>query len=475
MHNDKESPFTLTLVERDLSLQVLQFSGHEGLNQPYRFTVDAIGLTPPMELERLLQQSAFLSLGDDQGFHGRLHSASREHRGAHRVGYHLVLVPHLQTLEQQRRRRVFHRLSVPDIVRQLLEEHALPESSYRIELTTGHYPVRPFCIQYEESDLALLHRLCEEEGIHYHFEHHHDGHVLVLADDSLGFPQEPVLTPFRGATNRNPGEAGISELFQRHESPATRAPSTSRSRGAPASSDGAANEPHASAGSMIQRPAPEQQHCDQLSRRGLERLRCQHTQIRGQSDQPRLLSATILQVEQHPLPCFNNQWLLTEIQHHGQQTSILEQDPSGVPRSYRNEFSAIAWSTAFRPSLKHARPIVPGYQPARVLGPAGQPATVDDHGRILIALWPTAGAVAEEAGGIWLPVVIGACEGGADRYRLPRAGSDVLINFLDGDPDRPVLFITSGCEPPQPAAARKPRSDTRLLLDWLINRPDLGS
>ena len=72
-----------------------------------------------------------------------------------------------------------------------------PPDSYRFELATGHYPLRPFCIQYEESDLALLQRLCEEEGIHYHFEHQRDGHVLVLADDSLSFPQEPLLMPFQ--------------------------------------------------------------------------------------------------------------------------------------------------------------------------------------------------------------------------------------------------------------------------------------
>lgn len=67
----------------------------------------------------------------------------------------------------------------------------MPEGSYRFELSNGHYPVRPFCIQYEESDLALLQRLCEEEGIHYHFEHQRHGHVLVLADDSLSFPKTP--------------------------------------------------------------------------------------------------------------------------------------------------------------------------------------------------------------------------------------------------------------------------------------------
>ena len=215
MHNDKESPFTLTLLDGDLSLQVLQFSGREALNQPYRFDIEVIGLAPAMSLDRLLQQPVFLSLMEGQGIHGVLHSASREHRGPHRIGYKLVLLPYLQWLDRQRSRRVFHHLSVPMILRQLLEEHEVPEGSYRFELSNGHYPLRPFCIQYEESDLTLLQRLCEEEGIHYHFEHQRDGHVLVLADDSLSFPQEPVLTPFQGNAPDDSDVPVINELFQR--------------------------------------------------------------------------------------------------------------------------------------------------------------------------------------------------------------------------------------------------------------------
>jgi Uncharacterized protein conserved in bacteria len=140
MHNDKESPFTLTLLDGGLSLQVLQFSGREGLNQPYRFDIDVIGLAPAMHLDQWLQQPAFLRLADDQGIHGMIHSVSREHRGPHRVGYSLVLTPHLQHLDRHSLRRVFHRLSVPAIVRQLLEEHQLPEHSYRFELANGCYP-----------------------------------------------------------------------------------------------------------------------------------------------------------------------------------------------------------------------------------------------------------------------------------------------------------------------------------------------
>ncbi|PQP02590.1 MULTISPECIES: type VI secretion system Vgr family protein [Pseudomonas] len=472
MHNDKESPYTLTLLDGDLSLQVLQFSGREGLNQPYRFDIEVIGLAPAMNLDQWLQQPAFLRLSPHQGIHGVIHGVSREHRGPHRVGYSLVLVPHLQRLDGPGSRRVFHRLGVPAIVRQLLEEHQLPEHSYRFDLTSGHYPLRPFCIQYDESDLAFMQRLCEEEGIHYHFEHQHDGHVLVLADDSLSFPQEPLLMSFHADAFNDPVLPVISELFQRHDPAPAPAQWDARNRGTHVIGDGAANHPLAGTGPVTIRPAPEQLHRDQLGRRLLERLRCQHRQIHGRSNQSELRSGRIVQVAEHPLSGFNDQWLLTDIRHQGQQPSILAENKPGIAQRYSNQFSAIPWSTVFRPALKQARPSIPGYQTARVLGPVGQPAVLDEQGRIQVRLWPTPTVEADESIGLWLPVALAAPDGRIDPSRLPMAGTEVLVSFLDSDPDRPVLCAGMGhLQPSRPAP--EPRRDTRLLLDWLINRSDL--
>jgi type VI secretion system secreted protein VgrG len=469
MHNDKESPTTLTLLEDDLSFQVVRFSGHEALNQPYRFDIEVIGLAPALNLERLLHQPAFLDFGHDQGIHGVLDSAGCEHRSGHRVAYKLVLVPRVQALGQQRCRRVFQRASVPMILRQLLEEHGLPASSYRFELATGHYPLRPFCIQYDETDLALLQRLCEEEGIHYHFEHQRDGHVLVLADDSLSFPQEPLLMPLRSDGHQQPV---ISELFQRHDASLPPLRPGARDPGAMDTGDGAANHSFAT---TRQAPAREQQHRDQLGRRQLERLRCRHLQIHGQSNQGALRSGRIVQVAEHPLANFNDQWLVTDIRHQGRHSSILLDDTPDMPPGYRNQFSAIPWSTVFRPALEQPRPSIPGYQPGRVCGPVGKPAVVDENGKVQVSLWPDTLSTAEASTGLWLPLALSTAEDWIDPSRLPVAGSEVLVIFLDSDPDRPVLCTALGPRPkPHRPRPREPRGDTRLLFDWLLTRSDLA-
>ncbi|VVP65684.1 Actin cross-linking toxin VgrG1 [Pseudomonas fluorescens] len=469
MHNDKESPFTLTLLHDVLNLPVLQFSGHEALNQPYRFDLEVLGPAPAMDLEHLLQQPAFLNLGHGHGVHGVLHSVSREHRGPRRIAYKLVLVPALQALDCHRSRRVFQHLSVPMILRQLLLENELSDSSYRFELATGHYPPRPFCIQYEETDLALLQRLCEEEGIHYHFEHQSDAHMLVFAEDCLSFPQEPLLMPFHGDTGDAGDSPTISELFQRHDAPPSTARLDSRNRGA-SGGDSAANHPFDPIMPPLPRPALEQRHRDQLARRDLERLRCRPLQIHGQSNHDRLRSAHIVQVSDHPLPGFNDQWLITQARHQG--SALASDTPVMAPR-YRNQFTAIPWSTVFRPELTQARPNIPGLQPARVNGAVGQPTTLDDRGRIQVSLWPAPDADPEAPGGLWVPVALATPGTAFDPSQLPLAGSDCLVGFLDGDADRPV-FCASLAERPAPRSSRsrEPQADTRLLLDWLTRPAD---
>lgn len=461
MLNDKESPFTLTLLDGNICLPVLRFSGHEALNQPYRFEIEVIGLAPARTPGSLLHQAAFLHLDDDQGIHGIIQSASCEHRGSHRIGYQLLLMPHLQALDLQPRRRVFIQLNVPAIVQQLLTEHCLPPHSYRMEITVGHYPPRPFCIQYDETDLSFLQRLCEEEGLHYHFEHQPSGHVVVFADDNLSLPQQPVSIGFSSDTDA-PAPT-ISALFQRHSAVAPRLAQPFSDRGHAPSDEEAAN--HSVPAAMPGFAPIEQRHADQLSRRRMERQRCQYRSIHGRSDCTQLQSGHLLHVADHPVGTFNDQWLITEMRHQGQQPSIL--DPVPAVLRYHNDFTAQPWSTEFRPALRQARPSIPGYQLAQVLGVAGQPAQLDDLGRIAVQLWP-ASADHSESEGLWLPVAATNASGRLAEHSVPCAGSEVWVSFLDSDPDRPILCLDACRAPPSRQTAPE-SDDDDPLLDWLLN------
>ncbi|WP_210643749.1 type VI secretion system tip protein TssI/VgrG [Pseudomonas sp. Tri1] len=468
MRNDTESPFSLTLTQSDLQLQVLRFNGREALNQPYRFDLELIGLAPPLNPDTLLGQPAFLRLDAEAGIHGIVHSVSLNAHDSQRIGYRLTLVPYLQRLEQGPQRRVFYRLSVVQVLQRLLEDNALPAHSYRFELPHGQYPSRPFCIQYEESDLDLLQRLCEEEGIHYHFEHALHGHVLVFAEDPGSFPARPVELTLRQDTSL---PSAVQRLYQRHRSMAPGSPAGFSDRASSEAGDLAANHAFDGVDHETLRGNPSLAHRYQVGRRNLERLRCRQQEIHGHSSQSALRSGHIAQICEHPVSTFNDQWLITEVQHRGRQFSILETHlpPTPPAQDYRNRFSAIAWSTVFRPTLKHLKPRIPGYHIARVLGPAGQPARPDERGQVQVSLWTP------DEEGITLPV----SRLTLDASPTLMAGSEVLVSFLDGDPDRPVLcpgIIDSGGG----QAAASPKSapgndDAGLLLDWLLNPPDTTS
>ena len=421
MHNDMESPPglspTLTLPELALSFAVRQFKGHEALNQLYQLEIELLGPAPAIRLEQWLHQPAYLSLGADCGRHGIVQCAALIEASAQQITYRLTLAPRLIALEQTPRRRVRRELSVPQLLHQLLEEHNLPADSYRFELHHGEYPPRALCIQYDETDLHLLHRLCEEEGIHFHFEHQHDRHVLVFAEDSASFTQHPLETAFAPSAD----QPVISQLFQCHSRLDSAPRHSVQPRGEPQESSPAPADAANQIAQATARATLTQQHQLQLSRRELERLRCLHRQVQGHSTQPGLCSGGILQVSGHPVAVFNDQWLLCEVEH------------QGSANHYRSQFTAIPWSSEFRPALKHPKPRIHGQQIGRVI----EPAVLDALGRVEVRLWPEQD-VGDAPSGLWLPRVQVA----AAATQVPAGGSEVQVSFLDGDPDRPVLYDT---------------------------------
>ena len=421
MHKHPESPFTLTLTQPALSVAVRQFSGQDALNQLFRFDIEVCGPPGALNPAQWLRQPAFLSLGDKGGLHGIIHSASLYH-DAQQIGYRLTLVPYLRALERTVQRRVWRQLSVPQLLCQLLREHRLPPDSYRFTLPHGVYPPREWCIQYDESDLHLLQRLCEEEGIHFHFEHQPERHVLVFAEDSASFAQPALETLYQPATPYT-GPPVIRQLSLNHRQPLAgprpRAQPCASLPFGPSSTQEAANHPSPESPPTMVHATSSQRHHDQLARRELERLRCRQHLVCGISTEPQLRSGQTLQVGGHPIAALNDQWLVCEVQHHYLATG------------YHNEFSAIPWSTEFRPALEHEKPCISGQQFGRIAGPAHTSPTLDPQGRIEVILWPQ--PEHPQAASVHLPIVH------RTPHPLPLGGSEVLVNFLDGDPDRPVL------------------------------------
>ncbi|GAD65224.1 type VI secretion system tip protein TssI/VgrG, partial [Aquipseudomonas alcaligenes] len=188
-----QTHFSLHLPGVEHDLQVLEFTGHEALSQPFVFEVTLVSQRPDLDLEALLGQPAFLALNaDGSGIHAQVHACAQGDSGQRLTRYHLTLRPQLAWLGHRVNQRIFQHLTVPQIVAQVLSEHGILEGSGQRFQLGATYPARDYCVQYDESDLHFIQRLCEEEGIHYHFQHSMDGHVLVFGDDQTGFAKLPT-------------------------------------------------------------------------------------------------------------------------------------------------------------------------------------------------------------------------------------------------------------------------------------------
>ncbi|MBA6421911.1 type VI secretion system tip protein TssI/VgrG, partial [Pseudomonas sp. 5Ae-yellow] len=180
--------FTLHIDGAAHDFKVLAFTGKEALNQPFAFELELISEQPDIDLGSLLHHTAYLDMGQGAGIHGFIDRLAQGEAGKRLTRYHLCLRPQLSYLAHRTNQRIFQHLTVQDIISRLLEEHGIQGDAYRFQLNAS-YPERDYCTQYDETDLHFIQRLCEEEGLHYHFEHSRQGHVIVFGDDQTTFPE----------------------------------------------------------------------------------------------------------------------------------------------------------------------------------------------------------------------------------------------------------------------------------------------
>ncbi len=442
--------FTLTLDGVAHDFQILAFEGTEAIGRPYRFQLELVSERPDWPLESLLHRRAFLGLGPgDAGIHGQIAAVAQGDSGHRLTRYRIELVPRLAYLAHRTNSRIFQGLSVPEILAQLLQEHGILDGDYRFALGPTRYPPRAYCVQYGESDLAFLTRLCEEEGLHFHHQHRRDGHVLVFGDDATAFPR-------LGATRYRPGSGLVADepvisrlavgLRIRSSASLLRDHDPLHPRLHLQSSAGTAAQPrledYGFPGRFTDRAVGQR-----LNTRRLERLRGDVHQAQGASDQPSLASGHFLPLEQHPRADWNQLWLLTDVRHQGRQPQVLEESlpqasAEDFYQGYRNTFVARPWTLPFRLPLRHPRPRLLGAQTAVVTGPTGEEIHCDALGRVKVQFhWDRQGQ-ADERTSCWLRVASGWAGAGYGALSVPRIGMEVLVGFLEGDPDQPLVI---GC------------------------------
>ncbi|MBA4244997.1 MAG: type VI secretion system tip protein VgrG [Pseudomonas sp.] len=450
MLDANQAHITLAIPAVDNDLQVLSFEGREALNKPYRFDIELVSQRADLDLDALINQTAYLTFGPSgKGVHGVVYAIEQGDSGKRLTRYRISLRPQLAYLVHRHNQRIFQHLTVPQIIGQILEEHGIQSDAYQFQL--GYlYPERDYCVQYDESDLHFIQRLCEEEGISFHFQHSEDSHRLVFGDDASVFPKLDPLNYQQGSGLAADHEVvrafGVRlETRSTHatwrdydfEQPKFRMEADYRSEFSPAL------EVYDYPGRFTDRTRGKH-----LAKRSLERLRSDYELAEGESD-AYLISGHFLALAGHPRQQWNDLWLLDEVIHEGKQPQVLEesvtsntQPGDGFQQGYRNRFTATPWDIPYRPALEHRKPKVLGSQTAVVTGPAGEEIHCDQYGRVKVQFHWDRDGLGNDTTSCWLRVAsnwAGKAYGG---IAIPRVGMEVLVTFLEGDPDQPLI---TGC------------------------------
>jgi type VI secretion system secreted protein VgrG len=427
------------------SLVVTRFSGSESLSRLYDFRIEFFEKdAQQLDLAELPGTPAQLTIQIADAPVRYVHGLVRQVELVGRVGgrwrYRVQVVPKLERLCQMRKSRIFQEQAVPDIVQAVLGEAGV---AHRLALS-GSYAAREYCVQYRESDFDFISRLLEAEGIFYFFEHAEGSHTLVLGDAASAHADLPggAKLPLREADRRAHDEEFISRMERVHRLRPGAVMLRDYDFEKPAL-DLSANGDSAEGVSELELYDYPAEYVAPGVGKALAKVRMEEKAqgaqtLLGQSVCPRMTPGYLFEAEHPGDGTFCGQFLLEEVVHSGHQPDTLG-NAETLGGAYQNDFQCLPKGVPFRPPRSTPRPHIPGIQTATVVGPAGEEIHTDTHGRIKVQFhWDREGQKNDRSS---CYVRVGQAWGGLSwgALFLPRIGQEVVIRFLEGNPDRPLI------------------------------------
>lgn len=441
-----ERPLRITTALGPDLLLLHGFHGEESVSRPFRFVLDvstdgAVAPDPDALLGTPATVAVRLPSGGERTIHGLVSRFRRNASGAVVDGYQMELVPWLWMLSLSADCRIYQNTSVPDIVTGLFRE--MGYTDFRLALVKS-YPPREYCVQYRESHLAFVSRLLEDEGIFYFFEHTEDKHTLVLAD------APSAAAPCPGGAQLEPATAGAGAwasgrnaytrlAVERTVHPA-KVTLTDYHYGTPSTSLEASLEGEGGPGELFDFPGGYTAPGDgnRYARLRLEEIEAGRETAVGASAAAQLTAGCTVELAGTAASGGGDgNWFLLGVTHTAHQGGYRSGD--GEAFSYENGFTAVRADVAWRPPRRTPQPRVRGTQSALVVGKAGEEIWTDAQGRVKLHFYWDRRSHRDENSSCWVRVSTAWAGKGWGQFSVPRIGQEVLVDFLEGDPDRPVV------------------------------------
>lgn len=429
-------------------LQLRRFQYAEELGRPFRLEVELTSTSQELGLESLISQRVTVVLmqprGGERFFNGVVSEfCQTEARGRFAV-YRATVVPWLWLLTQTSDCRIFQNRTVPDIIKAVFKEYGFDEV---VDELKGDYSAREYCVQYRETDFAFVSRLMECEGIYYHWRHAADRHELVLVDDASAHAPHPGhewQTFHAGGQVREGGECVVDWAVRQRLSPAVVALKDFNPEKPvlPLLAKSSIQRPHAGdPWEIFDYPGGygALANGERYAQLRIQELQAGYEVASGVSNSRGLAAGCCFDLQEHPRRDWNRQYLVTSC-HYDVAAERYESEPEGPsPFELRCAFQAIDAREQFRPARHTPRPVVQGPQTAMVVGRKGRKIDVDPEGRVKVQFhWDRYGQRDLESS-CWIRVSHPWAGAGYGGMIIPRIGHEVIVEFLEGDPDRPII------------------------------------
>ncbi|MDJ0943329.1 MAG: type VI secretion system tip protein TssI/VgrG [Kiloniellales bacterium] len=440
-------------VSSPLGDDVLLFwrmDAREEMSRLFEFRLDLLSENHDLRIEDLLGQSMtvrfVLPEGDTRHFNGvvaQFHYVGTQHRFAR---YEVVLRPWLWMLTRTADCRIFQHKTVPVILKEIFEDYGFTDFEERY---SASYEPRDYCVQYRESDFDFCSRLMEHEGIFYYFKHENGKHTLVLGDDSTqtnetiqNYDEIPYYPPTQGAHRERDHVQHVA--LGRQVQP-----------GRFTLRDFDFTKPRANLEARRSDPRDHQQSdfevydypgCYLEADRGgtivglrLEELQTAYGELTGQGDVGGLGPGAVFSLTNCTRDEQNAEYLAVRTDLHLEIDGYESGEAAGGGLHCACRFTAIDSRQPFRPARITPRPFVQGPQTATVVGPEGEEIYTDEYGRVKCQFhWDREGEYNQDSS-CWIRVSSPWAGKGWGGISIPRIGQEVIVDFLEGNPDAPII------------------------------------
>ncbi|EKO5151343.1 type VI secretion system tip protein VgrG [Vibrio fluvialis] len=439
----------------DDTLVVRGFDGQETLSseringQPchgFRYELELASrlanLTPEMVVDKVAELTLYRDDMLVQRVNGIVRCFTQGDTGHHHTFYSLTLVPALERLSLRHNSRIFQLNTVPEILSILLQEMGINDYAFAL---TRDCAQREFCVQYRETDLDFLHRLAAEEGLVYSFIHEEGKHTLIFSDASESLPKLGEPIPYNTLAGGMIESPYISALSVHTQSEVSQTALQDYSFKKPAYSFA-----QQVVGTEMEYQQPDYEHFDApgrykddvsgkaFSQIRLDYLRRNAHTATGKSNQPLLRPGVKFDLKEHLDDTLNRDWLVVSVTSQGTQPQALEEAGGHGATTYANQFTLIPAHRTWR-ATPQAKPQVDGPMIAIVVGPEGEEIFCDEHGRVKLHFPWDRYSNGDEHSSCWVRVSQGWAGSQYGMIAIPRIGHEVIVSFLNGDPDQPIV------------------------------------